>query len=190
MAVRPLVNPSWLAQQLKQGAKHVRVLDGSWFLPSAKREPEKEFYQKRIPGARFFDIDECRDKSTPYEHMIPSTDDFSKYVSNLGITNESHVVVYDNNEKLGVFSAPRVWWTFRVFGHERVSVLNGGLPKWCAEEHPTESGPLKEESFESTYEIISHLKVRILKVIWSTRLSVFLTPLTLSSHPNLSCCIN
>lgn len=150
MAVRPLVKASWLAQQLKEGAKHLRVLDGSWFLPSAKREPEKEFYQKRIPGARFFDIDDCIDKSSSYEHMIPSTDDFNKYVRNLGITNESHVVVYDNNEKLGVFSAPRVWWTFRVFGHNKVSVLDGGLPKWCAEGFPTESGPLKEESFEST----------------------------------------
>ncbi|XP_032220318.2 3-mercaptopyruvate sulfurtransferase-like [Nematostella vectensis] len=148
MAVPPLVRASWLNQQIKDGVKNLRILDGSWFLPNANREPEKEFYQKRIPGARYFDIDECRDKSNPYDHMLPSEAEFASYVQNLGITNDSHVVVYDNNEKLGVFSAPRVWWTFRAFGHERVSVLDGGLPKWCSEGFPTESGPLKEESFK------------------------------------------
>ena len=147
MCARPLVRVSWLQQKLKESPSSLRVLDGSWFLPIAKRDPPKEFSQKRIPGARFFDIDDCRDKINPYEHMLPSEAEFSKYVSSLGITNSSHVVVYDSSG-LGVFSAPRVWWTFRAFGHENVSVLDGGLQQWCAEGCSTESGPAAQHSFK------------------------------------------
>ena len=145
MCARPFVRVSWLRQTLKERPNNLRVLDGSWYLPKAKRNPPKEFLEKHIPGARFFDIDECRDKNNPYEHMLPSEAEFSKYVSNLGITNNSHVVVYDTSESPGVFSAPRVWWTFRAFGHENVSVLEGGFRQWCAEGHPTESGQVTED---------------------------------------------
>lgn len=144
MAARPLVRVAWLHQMLKERPSSLRVIDGSWFLPSAKRDPPKEFLQKRIPGARYFDIDDCRDKNNPYEHMIPSEAEFGKYVSNLGITNNSHVIVYDTSESPGVFSAPRVWWTFRVFGHENVSVLDGGLREWCSAGYSTESGDIEE----------------------------------------------
>ncbi|KXJ21244.1 3-mercaptopyruvate sulfurtransferase [Exaiptasia diaphana] len=145
MCARPLVRVQWLHQMLKENPSRIRVLDGSWYLPSAKRDPPKEFLEKRIPGARFFDIDDCRDKTNPYEHMIPSEEDFGKYVSKLGITNDSHVVVYDSYANPGV-SAPRTWWTFRVFGHENVSVLDGGLHQWCASGFPTESGDVPEDS--------------------------------------------
>ena len=69
--------------------------------------------------------------------MLPSPDVFASYVGKLGIDNNTHVVVYDNNEQLGLFSAQRVWWTFRVFGHNKISVLDGGLSKWIADGYST-----------------------------------------------------
>ena len=144
MFAAPLVRVGWLRQQMLNGTKNLRVIDGSWHLPMTKRNAKKEYEEKRIPGAVLFDVDECSDKSSPYPHMLPSPEEFGEYVQKLGIRNDTHVVVYDRNEKFGLFSAPRVWWTFRVFGHDLVSVVDGGLPKWCEEGFPTESGPLKK----------------------------------------------
>lgn len=84
----------------------------------------------------FFDIDDCADKSTQLSHMLPKPSEFENYVGRLGINSDTHVIVYDNNDKFPLFSAQRVWWTFRVFGHDRVSVLEGGFRKWCAENNP------------------------------------------------------
>ena len=150
MSISSLVRVQWLYQQALRAPKHLRILDGSWHLPSENRDPKKEFQLTRIQGARFFDIEECVDKGSPYEHMIPRAEDFANYVKTLGISNDSHVVVYDNNAKFGLFSAPRVWWTFRAFGHDRVSVLDGGLPRWLAEGYPTESGPVQNAPVEGT----------------------------------------
>ena len=150
MAISTLVKAQWLRQVMLQNVKHLRVLDASWHLPNENRDPRKEFLAHRIPGAKFFDIDACVDKTSPYEHMLPSTEDFSNYVRSLGIHNDSHVVVYDNNEKSGLFSAPRVWWMLRAFGHERVSILDGGFPKWCAEGYPIELGPESKTKVEGT----------------------------------------
>lgn len=102
-------------------------------MPNAKRNPAEEFSQERIPGARFFDLDVVADTSSDYPHMLPSATAFAAASDALGITNEHHVVLYDMS---GLFSAPRVWWMYRAFGHERVSVLNGGFPAWSAEGHP------------------------------------------------------
>ena len=140
-----LIRAQWLYKQLLRAPKQLRILDGSWHLPSENRDPKKEFESIRIPGAKFFDIEECTDKGSSFEHMMPHKEDFANYVKSLGIGNDNHVVVYDNNVKFGMFSAPRVWWTFRAFGHENVSVLDGGLPKWLAEGYPTESGPADAE---------------------------------------------
>lgn len=149
MSVSTLVKSQWLRQLMLQKSKYLRVLDASWHLPKENRDPKKEFLAHRIPGAKFFDLDECVDKSSPYEHMLPNTEDFSYYVRSLGISNDSHVVVYDNN-KAGLFSAPRLWWMFRAFGHDRVSILDGGFPKWCAEGYPVESGPESSKPIEGT----------------------------------------
>src|SRR5256886_8573065 len=101
------------------------------------REAFEEFVEAHVPGAVFFDIDEIADLSTPLPHMLPSAGQFAERVGRLGITNADGVVVYDTR---GVVSAARVWWTFRAFGHGRVAVLDGGLPKWRAEGRPLESG--------------------------------------------------
>ena len=132
-----VVTPSWLAANLGTDDA-VRVLDGSWHLPPLGRDPTAEFLEAHIPGAAFFDIDGICDPDSSLPHMLPSPELFGRSVSALGVGNESHVVVYDT---VGLYSAARVWWMFRVFGHERVSILAGGLPRWRAESHPVESGP-------------------------------------------------
>ncbi|MDE0391205.1 MAG: 3-mercaptopyruvate sulfurtransferase [Rhodospirillales bacterium] len=131
-----VVSPAWLAA--KGGARGgVRVLDGSWHLPAMARDPAAEFLQAHIPGAAFFDIDSICDPGSSLPHMLPPPEMFAQCVSALGVGNDSHVVVYDT---VGLYSAARVWWMFHVFGHERVSVLAGGLPRWQAEGRPVESG--------------------------------------------------
>ncbi len=137
-AAPPLVSTDWLAARLAQG--DVRVLDASWYMPAQNRDPEAEFAASHIPGAAFFDIDSIADTASSLPHMLPTPQAFAAAVGSLGIGNQDTVVIYDG---AGVFSAPRVWWTFRVFGHDNVAVLDGGLPKWRREGRPTESGPAR-----------------------------------------------
>jgi len=115
----------------------VRVLDGTWHMPQLQRDPRREFEDAHIPGAVFFDIDGIADRASSLPHMLPAAAQFARQVGALGISNADLVVVYDVR---GVVSAARVWWTFRVFGHDRVAVLDGGLRKWRAEGRPIESG--------------------------------------------------
>jgi len=132
----PLVSTEWLAARL--GRAEVRVVDGSWYLPATGRNAASEFAEGHIPGAVFFDLDASSDTATPLPHMLPSAADFATRMSALGLDDESTIVVYDGS---GVnLSAPRVWWTFRVFGHPSVAVLDGGLGKWRAEGRPLERG--------------------------------------------------
>ncbi len=127
----PLVSTDWLADNLDDAS--VRVLDGSYHLPSAGRNAREEYTDGHIPGAGFFDIDAVADPETDLPHMLPDAERFAAAVGGLGIANSHTVVVYDC---YGMFSAPRVWWTFKVFGHENVAVLDGGLKKWLAEDRP------------------------------------------------------
>ncbi len=131
-----VVTSSWLAAEGGAGSR-VRVLDGSWHLPTMARDPAAEFLEAHIPGAAFFDIDGICNPDSSLPHMLPSPELFAESVSALGVSDDSHVVVYDT---VGLYSAARVWWMFRVFGHDRVSILAGGLPRWQAEGHPVESG--------------------------------------------------
>lgn len=130
-----LVSVKQLAEALCKAPKNLRVLDASWHMPATNRNPLVEYLEGHIPGALFFDIDDCSDKKSEYSHMLPSPAQFEDYAGRLGINNETHVILYDNNP-VGLFSAPRVWWTFQIFGHNAVSILNGGFPKWIAEGHP------------------------------------------------------
>uniref|UniRef100_A0A672I7B0 Thiosulfate sulfurtransferase n=1 Tax=Salarias fasciatus TaxID=181472 RepID=A0A672I7B0_SALFA len=117
-----LVSAQWLANMVKRNlvGPRLRILDASWHLPVTGRDAKKEFAQSHIPGASFFDIDECTDRDSPLDHSLPSEEFFSEYVGNLGIGSDSHVVVYDASD-LGAFSSTRVWWMFRLFGHLNVS---------------------------------------------------------------------
>ncbi|EYD78361.1 Thiosulfate sulfurtransferase, rhodanese [Rubellimicrobium mesophilum DSM 19309] len=132
---RTLVSTEWLAQRLREPG--LVVLDASWHMPNAGRDPEAEFRVAHIPGARRFDIDAISDHGSPLPHMAPPASDFAAWMAREGIGPGTQVVVYDS---LGVFSAPRAWWTFRRMGHDRVAVLDGGLPKWLAEKGPVETG--------------------------------------------------
>jgi thiosulfate/3-mercaptopyruvate sulfurtransferase len=137
---RWLVSTEWLAARLK--APDVVVVDASYYLPAQKRDAEAEFRAAHIPGAVFFDIEAVADHSTGLPHMLPSAEDFSAAAGALGIGDGDTVVVYDCT---GLFSAARVWWTFRVFGAEKVFILDGGLPKWKAEGRPVEAGDARHE---------------------------------------------
>ncbi|XP_067325315.1 3-mercaptopyruvate sulfurtransferase isoform X1 [Anolis sagrei] len=138
---RALVSAKWVSEAIKssQPGLAVRLLDASWYLPKMKRDPRIEFEERHIPGAAFFDIDQCSDRASPYDHMLPTAGDFAEYVGKLGVSNDSHVVVYDASDQ-GLFSAPRVWWMFRIFGHDAVSLLDGGLKNWLREGYPVSSG--------------------------------------------------
>jgi thiosulfate/3-mercaptopyruvate sulfurtransferase len=133
-----LVSTEWLAARL--GQPGIAVVDGSYYLPAAKRDAHAEYLAGHIPGAVFFDIEEVADHSTDLPHMLPGPDQFGEAAGKLGIGRNDTIVVYDGG---GLFSAPRVWWTFRIFGAKKVSILDGGLPQWKAENRPLEAGEVK-----------------------------------------------
>jgi thiosulfate/3-mercaptopyruvate sulfurtransferase len=134
---KQFVSTEWLAEHL--GDPNVAIVDGSFYLPALKRDASAEYLAAHIPGAVQFDIDAIADHSTSLPHMLPSADVFADAVGKLGISDGMTIVVYDG---AGLGGAPRVWWTFRVFGAANVRVLDGGLPKWKAEGRATESGPV------------------------------------------------
>lgn len=129
----PLVSTSWLADNL--ATPDIRIVDASWHLPTAGRDPHAEYLAGHIPGAVFFDIDEIADLDSPLPHMAPPPEKFASRARALGLGDGVRIVVYDST---GLFSAPRVWWLFRMMGHEDVVALDGGLPKWVAEGRPLE----------------------------------------------------
>lgn len=131
----PLVSTQWLADHL--GDAGLRVVDGTYFLPHLKRDAAAEFRARHIPGAVRFDIDDIKDAGNPLPHMLPDAETFAAKVGALGIASDRAVVAYDG---LGLMSAARVWWMFRVFGHDNVAVLDGGLPKWLKDGRPVETG--------------------------------------------------
>jgi thiosulfate/3-mercaptopyruvate sulfurtransferase len=135
---RWLLSTDWLAERL--GAGDLVVVDGSYYLPAMQRDAAAEYLAGHIPGAVRFDIDAIADHSNPLPHMLPEAAQFARDVGALGIADTDTIVVYDG---AGMYAAPRVWWTFRVFGAEKVFILDGGLPKWKAEGHPLEAGPVK-----------------------------------------------
>jgi thiosulfate/3-mercaptopyruvate sulfurtransferase len=130
----PLVSTGWLAERL--GADEVRVVDASWFMPSAATTGAKAYAEGHIPGAVFFDIDAISDRTTDLPHMLPAPDAFADAAGALGLRRDLTIVVYDAQ---GIFSAPRVWWTLRTMGFPEVFVLDGGLLKWRAEGRPVET---------------------------------------------------
>jgi len=125
-----LVSTDWLARHLK--SPDLRILDGSWYLPDAGRDPRAEYAQAHIPGARFFDIDEISDHRSELPHMAPPVEKFMSRLRAMGVGDGHQIVVYDG---AGLLSAARVWWLFRLMGQKTVAVLDGGLPKWRAEGH-------------------------------------------------------
>ena len=131
----PLAATEWLAAHL--GDPDLVVLDGSWHMPADGRDPKAEYARAHIPGAVFFDIDGISDHASDLPHMLPPPQDYATAVRRLGVEQASTIVVYDT---VGLFSAPRVWWSFRAMGHDKVFVLDGGLKAWLAEGLAVEAG--------------------------------------------------
>lgn len=133
-----LKSTEWLADQLNK--PNVVVVDGSYYLSTHKRDARAEYIAAHIPGAVFFDINGIADHSTDLPHMLPGPDQFGEAVGKLGIAETDTIVVYDGT---GLYSAPRVWWSFRIFGAKNVFILDGGFPAWKAEGRPVEGGQIK-----------------------------------------------
>ena len=147
-ASRWLVTTEWLAEHLRD--RNFAVVDGSYALPTLQRDVQAEYRAGHIPGAVFFDIEAISDHSTELPHMLPGATQFGEAVGALGIGDGDTVVVYDS---AGLYSAARVWWTFRIFGARNVLILDGGLPKWTAEGRPLEKGDVKRPPKKFTAEM-------------------------------------
>ena len=133
---KTLVSTDWLAKHLRD--PDLRVLDASWYLPAQNRDAKAEYAAAHIPGARFFDIDEISDQRSSLPHMAPPPEKFISRMRAMGVGDGHQVVIYDG---MGIFSAARVWWTFRLMGKIDVAVLDGGFPKWQAEGREVEDMP-------------------------------------------------
>ena len=129
-----LVTTEWLAAHLDD--PHVRVLDSSFKQPGITPTARQDYDSGHIPGAVFFDIDDVAEPGTSLPHMIPSAERFALKMAERGIGNDDRVIVYD---AVGLSSAGRAWWMLRLFGHDNVALLDGGLPKWKAEGRPLET---------------------------------------------------
>ncbi len=135
-----IVSTDWLEQHLE--APDIRIIDSSWYFPQEKRNAEQEFLECHIPGASFFDIDKTKDNDSDLPHMLPPSAMFNSTVRQLGIGDGHKVVIYDG---LGMRSAARLWWMFKVFGYSDVVVLDGGFPKWVKENRSTTADITEKE---------------------------------------------
>lgn len=126
-----LVGCEWLLQNIDR--PNLTILDATFFLPRQQRHAQQEFAHLHIPGAQFFDIDEIADRHNALPHTLPGAAQFARQAGQFGIDNNTRVIVYDNNH---FFAAARVWWMFRVFGHDKVNVLDGGLARWTKLSYP------------------------------------------------------
>ena len=129
-----LISCEWLAERL--GRPNIKVVDGSWYLPTHNRDPKTEYAMGHIPRAVFFDIDALADQTSGLPHSLLSSEAFGEAAGNLGISEQDMIIVYDG---MGLFSAARVWWNFRIMGAHNCFVLDGGLPEWKRLELPLES---------------------------------------------------
>lgn len=162
---KTLVSTDWLAAHLKD--PDLRILDASWYLPTANRNARAEYDAAHIPGARFFDIDEISDQRSSLPHMAPPPEKFISRMRAMGVGDGHHVVVYDGS---GLFSAARVWWTFRLMGKTDVAVLDGGFPKWRAEGREVEDMPPVLRDRHITVSRQNHLVKDVTQVAHSSKL--------------------
>ena len=160
-----LVSTEWLEARL--AAPDLKLADATWFLPTMGRDAKQEYAAAHLPGAAYFDIDEIADATSPLPHMLPDAIKFSSRARRLGLGDGARIVIYDNNK---YSASARVWWTFRLFGHPDVAVLDGGLAKWRAEGRPLTDQPVtpREAHFTARQ---NNLLVRDLEQMRSNLLS-------------------
>lgn len=162
---RTLVSTAWLEAHLKD--PDLRVLDASWYLPDMARDAKAEYNEAHIPGARFFDIEEISDKRSGLPHMAPTPEMFISRMRAMGVGDGHQVVIYDG---AGLFSAARVWWTFRLMGKHDVAVLDGGFPKWRSEGRPIEDMPPIVRDRHMTVQRQAHLIKDVTQVAAAAKL--------------------
>jgi len=162
---RTLVSTDWLAAHLND--PDLRILDASWHMPGTGRDARAEYEAEHIPGARFFDIDDISDQRSALPHMAPPPEKFISRMRAMGVGDGHQVVVYDS---AGMFSAPRVWWTFRLMGKLDIAVLDGGLPKWKAEGRPLEDLPPVVRDRHITVQRQAHLVKDVSQVAAASKL--------------------
>lgn len=133
---RLFVSTAWLAEHLDEPG--LQVVDASWYLPTQGRDGRQEYEAGHVPSAIYFDLDAVSDHASSLPHMLLDEAAFGREAGELGLSSNATLVVYDG---AGLFSAPRVWWTLRLFGAREVLILEGGLPQWKAEGRPLETGP-------------------------------------------------
>ena len=162
---KTLVSTGWLAAHLND--PDLRLIDASWYLPAMNRNARAEYAAAHIAGARFFDIEEISDSRSTLPHMAPPPEKFISKMRAMGVGDGHQVVIYDG---MGLFSAPRVWWTFRLMGKTDVAVLDGGLPKWVAEGRPTEDMPTIVRDRHMTVSRQNHLVKDVTQVAHAAKL--------------------
>lgn len=133
-----VIDADWLQERL--GSPGIALVDASWYLPAQKRDAQAEYDAAHIPGTVFFDLDRVVDPDSDLPHMLPTPEVFARYAGSMGISADDTVVVYDGP---GFFSAPRVWWMFRVMGMYQVYILDGGFDRWNATGRPVTAEPTK-----------------------------------------------
>ncbi len=163
---KTLVSTEWLAAHIKD--PDLRILDGSWYLPSQNRDARAEYDAGHIPGARFFDIDEISDHRSDLPHMAPPVEKFMSRLRAMGVGDGHQVVVYDG---AGLMSAARVWWLFRLMGQENIAILDGGLPKWNAEGRELEDLPPVIRDRHMTVRVQNHLVRDVTQVSAAAKLA-------------------
>jgi len=162
---KTLVSTGWLADHLND--PDLRILDASWYLPDMGRDGRAEYGASHIPGARYFDIDEISDARSTLPHMAPPTEKFVSRMRAMGVGDGHQVVVYDG---VGLFSAPRVWWLFRLMGKTDIAVLDGGFAKWQAEGRPVEDLPPVLRDRHITVSLQNHLVRDVTQVAAAAKL--------------------
>lgn len=162
--MNPIIQPKDLMALI--GQPHLALLDATYFLPNESENAEANFANAHLPNAHFFDLDKISDTSSALPHMLPPPQEFSKAVGAMGIGNETTVVIYDQR---GIFSAPRAWWMFRVFGHNKVMVLDGGLPAWIKAGGAIQSGP---SSHAVPADFTSHFQPKMVRSLTDIRANI------------------
>ncbi|WP_095587328.1 3-mercaptopyruvate sulfurtransferase [Actibacterium ureilyticum] len=162
---KTLVSTDWLRKHLSD--PDLRILDASWYMPDMNRDARAEYDAAHIPGARFFDIDDISDQRSDLPHMAPPVEKFMSRLRAMGVGDGHQVVIYDG---MGLFSAARVWWLFRLMGKTDVAVLDGGFPKWQAEGHPIEDLPPVIKDRHMTVQRQAHLVKDVTQVAAASKL--------------------
>jgi len=162
---KTLVSTEWLANHIKD--PDLRILDASWYMPQMERDPRAEYDVAHIPGARFFDIDDISDHRSDLPHMAPPVEKFMSRLRAMGVGDGHQVVVYDG---MGLFSAARVWWLFRLMGQNNIAVLDGGFPKWQAEGRPIEDMPPMVRDRHMTVRRQNHMVKDVTQVAAASKL--------------------